>query len=188
MTQSNRDTKSRFERSGSRIYWSRIPHTTCLSEVGMVCPSVLSNHHGVQHPTAATTDGFLSSTALLHSKQNALFSILKMVFARSRTLMARSDVSSHMVKWWKGQVSTKVMDGQASSKCGKFGFSSPKMRHADAFRNVTALDVWFSSSLVYRLGMFGYESLILVWVVIRVDAAHLLWLRGCEINENDSLL
>mmetsp|Transcript_3302 Transcript_3302/g.3850 ORF Transcript_3302/g.3850 Transcript_3302/m.3850 type:complete len:98 (+) Transcript_3302:40-333(+) len=35
-----------------------------------------------------------------------------MVFARSRTLMARSDVSSHMVKWWKGQVSTKVMDGQ----------------------------------------------------------------------------
>eukprot|EP00979_Chaetoceros_neogracilis_P006789 scaffold1388_cov267-Chaetoceros_neogracile.AAC.26 len=32
-----------------------------------------------------------------------------MVFARSRPVMARSDVSSHMVKWWKGHKATDGM-------------------------------------------------------------------------------
>lgn len=32
-----------------------------------------------------------------------------MVFSRSRPILARYDVSSHMVKWWKG---SKPADGQ----------------------------------------------------------------------------
>jgi len=38
--------------------------------------------------------------------------IVKMVFTRSRPIMARYDVSSHMVKWWKG---TRPTDGQVRS-------------------------------------------------------------------------
>ena len=58
-----------------------------------------------KHPTpnAQTAHRFVHTTALY------LHRIITMVFTRSRPVMARYDVSSHMVKWWKG---VKPTDGQ----------------------------------------------------------------------------
>lgn len=44
-----------------------------------------------------------------------------MAFARSRTVFARSDVSSHMVKWWKGH---KPTDGQVRRWIGHLASST----------------------------------------------------------------
>ena len=45
----------------------------------------------------------------VHTSSLYLHRIITMVFTRSRPVMARYDVSSHMVKWWKG---VKPTDGQ----------------------------------------------------------------------------
>ena len=82
-----------------------------------------------------------------------------MAFARSRTVFARSDVSSHMVKWWKGH---KPTDGQVRLRIGNLASSAqyplllPSSEEGMLTSQMLSLLIYLQSMQIFVLLHRGY--------------------------------